>query len=246
MAVSGLVGDTLVADLELSFGDSGAHSGLFGSVVSGDDRPVAGARVRLEGHPAARVTDREGSFVFDRVLPGSYVVRVEHIAYHAFVDTVHLAPGRPLEMRIPVATEPIPVEGIEVTVRSTMWMRRRADLTERMERGGGHFITRTQIADRGEPPISALLRGVPGVGIRYTVVAGQYVYYPVIRGGGIPALYVDGARVSLDPEMGRGIDAFLSSDVEVIEVQSGPATTPIGSPGGCGGCGVILLWTRLP
>jgi hypothetical protein len=84
------------------------------------------------------------------------------------------------------------------------------------------------------------------VSIQLVRVAGREVYYPVIRGAGVPALYVDGARVSLDPELGHGIDAFLSSDVEVIEVQHGPSSIPIGLSGSCAACGVIHIWTVAP
>jgi hypothetical protein len=237
----------LTVDLEVALDDPDATSGVFGSVVSREGRRVvAGADVRLAGYPVRRVTKGDGSFVFDRVPPGSYVLHVEHLAYRSFVDTVHLAPGRPLQLQIPVATDPIPLDEIEITVRSTIWMRRRSDLFERMERGFGHFITRAEIVERGAPAISALLRGVPGVTIQSMVVAGRYVYYPVIRGSGIPALYVDGALVALNPEMGRGIDDFLASDVDVIEIQRGPATIPTGLSGSCAGCGVIHIWTIAP
>ena len=234
-------------ELEVPLGNPEAYSGLFGLVADEDgQRPVAGADVRLEGLRAGRITARDGAFVFDRLRAGSYVLRVEHIAYAAFVDTVHLAPGRPLQVRIPVATAPIPVEEIEVTVTSGLWLRRRSDLYGRMSRGIGHFITRTQIVDRGSPPVSLLLRSVPGVGIERVVVAGRHVFYPVIRGAAIPALYVDGARVSLEPGLGYGIDAFRSNEIDVIEVYSGPAGAPIGLPGSCSGCGVIHIWTRAP
>lgn len=178
--------------------------------------------------------------------PGSYELRVEHIGYAPIVDTVHLAAGRPLQITIPVATEPIPMEGIEVTARSSAWITRRTELFNRMSQGVGHFITRRKIEGRGQPPISSLLRSVPGIRIERLVVAGRKIYYPVIRGSGVPALYVDGARVALIPGLGHGIDDFLSSHVNVIEVQSGPATIPIGTPGSCGGCGVIHIWTRAP
>ena len=226
--------------------DPDASSGLFGRLVARDDgRPVQGAEVRLEGRQATQVTNREGNFVFDRVPPGSYVLHVEHLAYAPYTDTVHLAPSRPLQMLIPAAVEPIPVAGIEVFVRTPTWMRRRADLHERMERGGGHFITRSEISDRGEPPLSSLLRSIPGVRIERVVVAGREIFYPVIRGS-MPIVYVDGARVGLVPGRGLGIDDFLSSDIDVVEVYRGPASAPIGSTSSCAGCGVIQIWTRLP
>jgi hypothetical protein len=239
-------GDAPSVELIIPLDDARGASGLVGTVRSRDGRGVAGADVRLDGQPATRITNADGGFVFERVPPGSYVLHVEHLAYAPFLDTVHLAPGRPLQLEIPVATEPIPVEGIEITVQSPIWMQRRADLFQRMKMGSGHFITRGQIADRGEPPLSALLRGVPGVAIHYVMVAGRYVHYPVIRGSGVPALYVDGARVSLDPERGHGIDDFLASDVDVIEIQSGPASIPIGMSGSCAACGLIHIWTRAP
>lgn len=45
----------------------------------------------------------------------------------------------------------------------------------------------------------------------------------------MPIVYVDGARVGLVPGRGLGIDDFLSSDIDVVEVYRGPASAPIGS-----------------
>ena len=152
----------------------------------GEEDGRAGARADADGRfglcgiPASAmvtVVARAGSDRGPEVevhvpFPGGAPVEVRLDAPVA-VDTVHLAAGRPLQMTIPVATEPIPVEGIEVTVRSSAWITRRAELFNRMSQGVGHFITRREIEGRGQPPISSLLRSVPGIGIERVVVAGR-------------------------------------------------------------------------
>lgn len=239
-------GRSAEVDLRAPLDDPDASSGLIGRLFQRDGgQPVRGAEIRLDGLDRRPVTSgREGRFALDRLPSGTYVLRVEHLAYEAFTDTVHLAPGRPLQMRIPMSTEPIALEGIEVTVRSRSWVRRRTDLYERMERGSGHYITRSEIVERGEPPISSLLRTIPGVRLERTGGGVGPGYFPVIRNCGTPVIYVDRSRIGR-LFRGVGIDEFLSSNVEVIEVHSGPASVPIAAARDAA-CGVIRIWTRDP
>lgn len=246
---AGTDGRATEVSLRAPLDEPDASSGLIGRIFEQDTgRPVPGAQVVLEG-PDRRpeTTNREGRFAFGALTSGTYVLRVEHLAYESFSDTVHLAPARPLQMRIPVAAEPIALEGIEVTVRSRMWVRRRADLYDRMERSSGHFITRSDIASRGEPPISHLLRGVPGVDMQQVGDGILAAWVPVIRNCGVPVIYVDNTRVAMNPGPGGGgIDDFVSSNVDVIEVHAGPAGVPIRYSGSRSGCGMIHIWTRDP
>lgn len=238
-----LEGGSASVSLRAPLDDPEASTGVLARVVGRETgEPVQSAEVRL-GDRSER-TNREGTFAFRDLPAGTYVLEIEHLAYGSFADTLHLAPGRPLQMRIPVAADPIPLDELRVTVRSSLWLRQQTDFYRRMEEGRGRFITRSEIEELGEPPMSSLLRRVPGMRLR---VAGStpfgQTHVPVIRNCGIPAIYVDGARITLMTGPGTGIDEFRTGDIEGIEIYSGASTAPIRQNRDAA-CGVIQIWTR--
>ncbi|MFW6206401.1 MAG: Plug domain-containing protein, partial [Gemmatimonadota bacterium] len=90
-----------------------------------------------------------------------------------------------------------------------------------------------------------LLQSVAGVRADHVAHPWGNTYYPVVRACGVPAVYVDGARIAIDPANGVGINDFLSSNIELIEIYKGSSTAPTRYPSR-GGCGTILIWTHTP
>lgn len=233
-------------DLVVPLPSPDAPSGILGRVrEAGTDRRVGNAEVRIPDLELATSTDLQGGFFFSDVEPGSYRIQIEHLSYGSVVDTVHLVAGRPLDVRFSLAPEPIRIAGIEATARSQRWFHARADRMRRIQRGHGDYITADEIARRDEPPLHFLLQSVAGVRSDHVAHPWGNTYYPVIRACGVPAVYVDGARIAIDPANGVGIDDFLSSNIELIEIYKGSSTAPVGYPPR-GGCGTILIWTHTP
>lgn len=105
-----------------AFGNAplGAQS-VRGTVVdAGNDRPVGGAlvRVRTEGGEAVAATaaDADGRFELPAVSDGVYRIDAEALGYRSYTsEPLRLGDAGPLEVRIPLAAAPVPIEGVEVT-----------------------------------------------------------------------------------------------------------------------------------
>lgn len=233
-------------DLVVPLPDPNEPSGLLGTVREADsDRAVANAEVRIPELELTTSTDFRGAFIVPEVEPGSYRIEIEHLSYGSVVDTVHLVAGRPLSARFALAPTPIRIAGVEATARSRRWLRGQADRMRRIQQGLGDYITADDIAQRNDPPLHMMLQSVAGVSAAWVSHPWGRTYYPEIRSCGVPTVYVDGARIVINPADGIGIDDFRTRNIELIEIYKGPSTTPVGYPAR-GGCGVILIWTHAP
>lgn len=234
------------ATLVVPLPDPGDPSGVLGTVREAEsDRNIGSAEVRLPELNLATTTDFRGTFLFSDVEPGSYRIEIEHLSYGSVVDTVHLVAGRPLDIRFSLNPAPIRISGIEATAHSRNWLRGQADRRRRIQRGLGDYITADEIARRNEPPLHMMLQAVAGVRVDWVSHPWGRTYYPLIRTCGVPTVYVDGARIGINPQDGMGIDDFHTRNIELIEIYKGPSTAPVGYPAR-GGCGVILIWTHAP
>jgi hypothetical protein len=97
-----------------------------GTVVqSGSGKPLLNANVILLDLPdsaAVRgaVTGRDGSFILDRIRPGSYLLKITYIGYHKVILPLVLD-RRPLDFgEIPMRETSIPLGEVEVTGRAPL------------------------------------------------------------------------------------------------------------------------------
>jgi hypothetical protein len=107
----------------------------------------------------------------------------------------------------------------------------------------GQYVTREEIAERGEQKLSEVLRTRKGV----QVVRGRVRFAAFVGGRGVqcqPNVYLDGARAP-----GMEVDEILANTVQAIELYPYMSTLPIEfqtigaqtTP-----CGTIVIWTRVP
>lgn len=83
-------------DADAAGGDAGPTAGLLEGVVVDDAiRPVAGARVELDGGLANATTEADGLFRFPEVAPGAHVVRALKPGYADAVTQVIVAASEP-------------------------------------------------------------------------------------------------------------------------------------------------------
>lgn len=88
-------------------------------------RPIADAAVSLPDIAASAVTDRQGRASFGAVPPGTHKLRMEHVAYGVHVRPIDVgAGGETFAVRVP--QKAIALQGIEVTVRTTLEEARRS------------------------------------------------------------------------------------------------------------------------
>ncbi len=107
----------------------------------------------------------------------------------------------------------------------------------------GMFVTREEIAERGEQKLSEVLRTRKGV----QIVRGRVRFAAFTGSRGTqcqPNVYLDGARAP-----GMEVDEILANSVQAIELYPYLSTLPmefqsIGAQ--TTPCGTIVIWTRVP
>lgn len=223
-----------------------AQQGRLRGIVTGEDgAPVAQATVSIPELDRHTPTDGYGRFSFGMLPKGELEISVRRIGYQALtariivtavgIDSVRLR----LVARTPVLTP------VEISERERRRRQGITDFHERRTRGLGSFITREEIEARGASHTSDVLRTRPG--IRFVRAGGRlgirFVSTSIVRRDCAPMIWVDGQRAP-----GMEIDDVLATDIEGIELYSGPSTTPMEFSQGSSTstCGTIVVWTREP
>jgi len=212
-----------------------------GRVVEHDTgEPVSGAAVSLAAGPGGtrgigtRVTSQEGVFVFNKVPPGTYRIRVTHLGFSPLQDTLQVRAATELDVTLSLTVSPVELEPLVVVSR-----RRPSglmgDFELRRRTRSGTFFNRQEIEERHPHVFTDLLRLVPGARV---LPVGPNRFTVRLRGGCQPTLWVDGFKLMTTEEM----DAILPTmDLEAVEVYHG-ASVPGRFPSN--GCGAVVVWTR--
>ena len=203
--------------------------------------------LRAEGRSMAQaVTDTSGGFRLQAPRVGDYTIVAERIGYTTVSSPLSVALREQVEVVLNMDVTAVPLAPLTVKGRSPYDLGFLAGYHERLERygkvGGGRFITRDQINDRGALDVSDLLRDVARIGVNSDRLRGQYV---TLRGGAgecHPRVYLNGTLTN------RNDRAFVNevvrpNELEGIEVYQGVAQLPPLYHDETG-CGVILLWTH--
>lgn len=199
---------------------------------------VQGVEVRLDGTSLRAATDSDGRFLLRGVPAGRHALRLRRIGYGTRTDTLDVPPNASVEVSLTIAQEAIPLEGIEVSVRSLL-LERHGFYDRRSQGFRGFFMDRPAIESRDPLYVADLFRTIPGVEVvnGSRLIMSQSV---TLRGGGRgcePSLWLDGARSGL-----RNYDHLKPEHVEGIEVYTGG-----GAPGKYNDlCGTVVIWTRVP
>jgi TonB family protein len=226
--------------------------GAVGGVIRGPGGTlIVGAEVvvtplRDAGAPPTTVfsrrlfSDEEGRFRVTGMPAGRVMVAVRRIGYRPTTRELVVPSGE----AVALALEPVPQALSTVVVRDrrvkyTGWAAR---FYERRDRGFGRFITKEDLDRRNAIRTTDVLRSVPGIQVVSTPT-GNLLRVRSARCS--PFIWLDGTPASagyLD------VDAFPPNTLEGIEVYSGVGTVPVElrGPRGEEGCGVIVLWTRMP
>jgi hypothetical protein len=222
---------------------------LYGQILENPgDRPIAEARVSLSPGSLSAVTGAGGRFVLRNIPYGRYVIRFESVGYVARVDTMAVGPGLPADITVRLATEPLPLEPIEVVVRSPGLDR--AGFYERRDFGPqGTFFTEQDIERFSAAQLSDLMRRTPaailvnqGPGrtmLRFNRQVGTGSSLP----GCEPAVFLDGMLIQDQIEEPRlqDFNRVPPSAVAAVEVYVG-SNTPLQYRRTA--CGAVVIWTK--
>lgn len=225
-------------------------------------RPVVLPYVALvaEGRElvAASLGDDRGRFSLRAPAPGSYFLYVVRSGYRPVLDGLfELGAGGVVEVTVGLTPAPVGLDRLDVVVEGGVRDLRAVGYYERKALGLGHFIERETIDRLAFDDLTDALRGIPQLAV---LTPGPTFGFPtellnpaiVVRRGGqtcSPDLYIDGGLVAFGSPRGndepvRPDDYVDPSDVEAVEVYTGPADVPVAYEG-TGVCGVVLVWTRI-
>jgi hypothetical protein len=185
-------------------------------------------------------SDAQGRFTFSKLAPGQYEVSVRRLGFRpTSVKAVvgDLAYSYDIVMMPQAAT----LAGVDVNANARLRLGIE-DFYRRRARGmGGTFFIRSEIIARNAHRTTDVLRNTAGLrvvgrGVRFTGSASA-------PRGCIPTLWLDGQPVD-----GMEVDNIAVTDIEGIELYSGPSETPMQFSQRVShlDCGTIVIWTRIP
>lgn len=221
------------------------------------DTPVNAAEVILVGTGLETLTDESGDFRIDSVPPGRHEVEIRHLGYASRAIDILVRPATTVDLDARVEYRVVPVSELEVTVRRKRVRGKLAGFYKRRRKGFGHFLEREDIEKVPGHDLHRVFREIPGVTTSrcpgqmpppgcYLVGSGRSTGFS--RRGCLPTVVVDGAEfrvtTSSGEVIGSGINAIPKTDVEAVEVYTGPAGVPARYRSLGSSCGMILLWTR--
>lgn len=209
-------------------------------VDDGADTPVPGAEVWLRGTGARTLSDSDGTFAFENVQPGTYMLMTEHLSYGRKMDTLEVPSGGGILVEMRLDTRPIEIAPVTVTVEA-------ATLRERAM-GGIHITPEEVEAARQQARDAAdILRAqhIPGIVIdrqstgRLCVGYGQGQVRMMFNNGCVPMMiFINDARASNN-------DVALMLPPDAIDRMVIYRPIEAGNLFGLGGGnGVLMIYTK--
>lgn len=203
------------------------------------NRPIPDAEVTLTGADLSVITDSRGQFRIDDVPPGSYDLETTHLAYGDRSDLLEVGPGQDIQVELELATEPIELDPMVVSVKSGEEVQAMAV--------GGRLISRAQIDEvrARSQDIGDMLRqtNTPGVVVSRggpTVCVGfRRGQVTMQRRECTPAqVYINDVPTS-DPTVAMNLNPEVIDRVILVPPVEAGVLYSTGSS-----AGVILIYTR--
>jgi hypothetical protein len=175
------------------------------------------------------------------------MLEVTALGFTPVARIVHLAAGQRAAADVVLSKLPIELAAVKIVAK---YDRNLAQFERHRTRSiGGHFITPAEIERRPGTSVGGLVRGLPGVIVRYVPREGYQVR--MRRGAtyvmnGIeectPTLYIDGNRTFLGMEYVETL--FRSEEIAGIEVYARAGERPMEFREMFDTCGAIAIWTK--
>jgi hypothetical protein len=215
--------------------DPTAPGKVFGWVTDGSTGvPLEAVTLFVPSLGLTRLTDGRGWFDLGDVPTGVVVLRVSSLGYATREDSVYVPGGQAVEIRVPLATEPIELEGITVTAHSRFL--ETAGFFRRQGQGyNGRQWTAEQIEREHPVFLKDLATQVPGVRLGRTRRGEAAIFG---RGQCRLSLYMDDVLMDV-----FDLDHLDPGTIQAMEVyHGGPSEIPVEY--GWKHCGVILVWLK--
>ena len=238
-----------VACLSLSAADQARAQSrsaiLLGWIRDSAGKPVPRADVNIESLHAWTRTDTLGFFKLASLDPGKVTVGLRRLGFEPQTFEFTLRPARQDSVSVTMLPNVEVLEAMKVDAALERRYVALAGFYERRARDSGVFLTREDIEQHHSSQLSDALRTLPnlqfshgrgGRGIRFQSASVKRFDCP-------PDYWIDGRRVT-----NTDADDYPTSDIEAVEVYSGPSSTPsqFGASPARYTCGTIVIWTRIP
>jgi len=214
---------------------------LTGKVLNKAGRPLAGARVQLEGTGRAASTRATGDFTLDSLPAGTQTVSVRLLGYAPIEQAVDLSAREPQRVTLMMDNFVPVLEAVRVNAQ-----RERAlddvGFARRKRSGMGWYMEGDAIKGRNSQNFSDLLRGAPGIRISQSTNNRQVIQSSRDPQGGCVNIWIDGTQwQQMEP---GDVDDFVKPyELGALEVY-GPTSTPAEYvPAGRSSCTTIVGWT---
>jgi hypothetical protein len=209
-------------------------------------RPVADARVQVEGVRAPAWTDRAGRIRME-VPQGRRVVTVRRPGYAAERMTVGFGPT-PVDGQVALRVLPVTLAPVQVVAAQQRSNLRARGFYQRVRRENGTFLMRDDIERIRAVETIDIFRRVRGFTVAYLPDGRATIQTnrgdSSFRLACIPVLYVDGVRMlTADGRVDPG-ELIAPHQIEAIETYAGPASIPPELNTTGSSCGVISIWSR--
>lgn len=234
-------GDPEWRELTLPLGAAGRISGVVRARDSG--RLLSGARVAVPGLEVETLTGERGRFELPALPPGRYSLQVSHLSYGGQTDSVQVRSRQNVQLTLDVATRPVEVDPVTVSVEGTRsrWLEMQG-FYRRMQRSGGEFITREEILERDPTRLSQMFRPISGVQVRNGHLMMQRAPASLSTFQRCRLQYfVNGQAADLP----MGVDTFQPNDILGIEIYRGASEVPAMYDERRAACGAVVLWLRV-
>jgi hypothetical protein len=227
--------------LALVPGAGHAQAVLVGRTISDSSRdPISGAQVVVEKLRRETQSDADGRFTLASLDWGVHDVLIRKVGYRPVKLQLMVASNDTVRVDVKLRTSAVELPPLEVTASTVP--PGMEDFARRRLAGWGTFFDSKQLRQNEARRLSDMLFGVRGV---RTVSRGFRTYLVSTRSNCPMAVWLDGVQI-----YGAGlrrpvpdINDFSISQLDGVEVYSGPAETPA-ELAGRGSCGAVALWTR--
>jgi TonB family protein len=217
---------------------------IAGVVSDSAGAPITGAEVMVKGTAASVMTGDRGEFRITGLRAGNVIVRARRLGFRP--DSIAGSASEGDESHIALRLSRVAAQLAPVVVKSNRveYRGRLAGYYERLDkRGGGYFITRSEIDRQNPRTLSQLLQRAPGM----SQFRGRHGLAGVrMRGRNCwPLVWLDGTQM---PSGEFDLDGIPPSTLHGIELYLGSTTAPMRYTLGRdqSSCGTILLWSRGP
>ena len=145
-------------------------------------------------------------------------------------------------MLIQLESEPIEMDGVEITARREDQYLKSVGFFEREKRGLGYYIRREEIEKQSYNHVADILRSLPGITVQSRGMEQIVIFNRYMRHDLRPIIVVDG-NVLDEYNLGY-LDSLEPHHIAALEIYKSDLDAPKQYTGAYRAGGMIIIWTR--